>query len=351
MSYAAFMELALYHPDSGYYSAAGRRSGARGDFITSPDLGSLFGEALSLDFVHKWQRMGAPASVDLVEAGAGDGRLARDVLDAAAPFAAFYDSIRLHLVERSPAARTAHKDMLARHEAKLVSSSDRLPERFAGILFANELLDAMPVHVVVMREHGLREVLIDVQRGRLVEIEGEPSTPLILEYLERRGGQLEAGWRTEVNLAALEFLRRVSASLARGFVLLVDYGYESESLSARWHSAGTLRSYTRHVAHMSGEGGAGAPWLFAPGSCDMTSHVDFTALRAAAADLGLRTVQSCDQMHYLLGLGVVERNAGAGRTAGEIARRLALKTLLLPEGFGATHKVLILARDAGATLG
>ncbi|RPJ85209.1 MAG: SAM-dependent methyltransferase, partial [Acidobacteria bacterium] len=142
MSYADFMELALYHPQAGYYSTAVRRSGPQGDFITSVDVGPLFGEALSLQFVRMWRQLGAPPSLDLVEAGAGDGRLSRDVLDAAVSNPAFYDSIRLHLVERSVAARAAQQDTLAGHSAPFVSSRERLPERFAGVLFANELLDA-----------------------------------------------------------------------------------------------------------------------------------------------------------------------------------------------------------------
>ena len=181
LPFAAFMDLALYHPELGYYARARRRSGAAGDFFTSVDAGPLLGELLAAQFAEMW-RLAAPdgsrpqAPFDLVEAGAGSGRLARGVLDhAAAAHAAFYQALRLTLVERSPTARAAHNATLGPHAGRLVQSGVALPARVAGIIYANELLDALPVHSLVMTAAGLREVYVDSREGRLVETAGPVS--------------------------------------------------------------------------------------------------------------------------------------------------------------------------------
>jgi len=346
LSYAEFMELALYDPEAGYYARGARQSGSTGDFVTSVDIGPLFGEMLAVQFAEMWRRLGEPAVLDLVEAGASDGRLARDVLDAASSDPPFYAALRLHLVERSPAARAVERDTLAPHAARLASVGPTLPDRFEGILVANELLDALPVHVVVMRESGLREVFVDLEGDRLVEREAQPSTPRLEAYFAGRG-PLQPGWRTEVNLAAVDWVRAAASRLARGFMLLVDYGHRNHTVDARVHSTGTLRSYRRHRVHATGEGRA--PWLTAPGACDMTTGVDFAAICAAAEGEGLTVLGLPDQMHFLLGLGIAERVARpTGHPPHDLARRLALKTLTLPDGFGASHKVLVLSRHAGA---
>ena len=151
------MELALYHPELGYYSRAARRSGRDGDFFTSVDVGPLFGELIAAELDEMWQvlRASGAGGFDLVEAGAGDGRLARDVLDAAArDHPDFYANVRLTLVERSPAARDAQRATLGPHLERLVAVREDLPPSVEGVIYANELLDAFPVHVVTMTVDG-----------------------------------------------------------------------------------------------------------------------------------------------------------------------------------------------------
>ena len=202
ITFAEYMDLALYHPELGYYARADRRSGRAGDFFTSVDVGPLFGTLLARQFA-EMSRLSEAPRFDLVEAGAGRGRLARDVLDAAArDDPDLYAVVRLTLVERSPDARAAQPSVLGPHVAKLAESTAELPADVQGVIFGNELLDALPCHSVVMSKAGLREVYVDVSGHRLVERLLDPSSREIAAYLERAGARLRPGWRAEVNLAA-----------------------------------------------------------------------------------------------------------------------------------------------------
>ncbi len=353
LTVAELVDQALYHEQLGYYSRAGQRSGRDGDFITSVDVGPLFGELLAAQFAEMASILSGggpagaerPAPFDLVEAAAGNGRLARDLLDAAARrHPEWYRATRLHLVERSGRARAGQPDTLGPHAARLASSSADLPDGVHGVVYANELLDALAPHLVVMREDGLREVHVDADKDRLRTVELRPSSARIAEYLERVGARLEPGWHAEVNLQAADWVRRAGTRLRRGFLVLVDYGFEAPALYSAARAAGTLTTCRRHAAE-GREDGPG--WLLEPGERDITSHVDWTGVRLAAQDAGLRLLGLVDQTYFLLGLA---RTAVAdGDASPEAARRrLALKTLLLPGGMGSTHKVAIFAKGVDA---
>jgi SAM-dependent MidA family methyltransferase len=357
MTVAAFMELALYHPEFGYYARADRRSGRAGDFFTSVDAGPLFGELLERQLAEMANILIAdcgariadcgariadcdPRPFDLVEAGAGNGRLSADILHAARTRApAFYDSIRLHLVDVSAAACGAHRSALGEASDRLVWSNSSLPDSFEGALVANELIDALPVHQVVMREEGLREVYVVADAARLALVEGPPSTPALREYLDRLGVQLQPGWRVEINLRALEWLREAGRRLRRGFVIVIDYGHEARELYSASHSSGTLTTFCRHRS--AGPEKAGPPsWLQSPGEQDITAHVDFTSLQTAAEGDGLQTLGFMDQTYFLLGLLPAE--------FGDAQSVRNLKTLIMPGGLGSTHKVMIFGKGVGA---
>lgn len=350
LPFAAWAELALYHPELGYYARADRRSGRAGDFFTSVDLGPLFGALLASQFAETWRLLRTPR-FDLVEAAAGDGRLARDVLDAAAADdPAFYAAVDLHLVERSRAARDAQAAVLGPHAGKLASSGPGLPPAVRGAVFANELLDALPPHLLQMTAGGLREVYVDVdaETGGFVERLGPLSDARVRAHVDERGIRLAEGWRAEVTPAAADWVRQAVAALDRGFLLLIDYGHEARELYSATHAAGTLAAYRRHRA-ADAAGGAPPPWLAAPGECDITAHVDLTLVRDTAERWGARTLGVLDQTYFLLGLGAVERAAreSAGGGVAALRRRLALKSLLVPGGLGSTHKVLIFGKDVG----
>lgn len=341
---ARYVELALYHPEHGYYSSAAQRSGRSGDFFTSVDLGPLFGELLEVQLAEMWETCSRGA-FDLVEAAAGNGRLARDILDAAAVRdAAFLDAVRLHLVERSAGARSSQRETLGVHAGRLASSGDTLPRAVRGVILANELLDALPPHLVVMRREGLREVFVDASAGRLVTRELAPSSPALEEHLASLGARLQPGWFAEVNLAAHDWVQMASRALDRGFLLLIDYGHEAHVLHSAAYAGGTLTSF-RH--HASEDRTAGAGWLRDPGERDLTSHVDLTTVRQAAEREGLTTLGVVDQTYFLLGLGLEERLSRPAAEPTAARRRLAAKTLLLPGGLGSTHKAMLFAKGMG----
>lgn len=345
------MSLALYHPEQGYYASAARRTGRHGDFFTSVDVGPIFGALLARQFAEMWRVMQDPGPFDLVEAAASNGQLARDVLDwAQANDPEFYAAIRLHLVESSTAARAAQRAVLAAHERALAASSARLPDVVHGVIYANELLDALPVHSVVMTEHGLREHYVDIAAdGGLIERVGRPSTDALERYLAHAGVELQPGWRAEINLAALAWVARACLALHRGFLVLIDYGHHARELYSATHAAGTLTSFHRHVSAVSGAPlSTGPTWLASPGDRDITSHVDLTSIERAATELGCVSLGMLDQTYFLLALGLSELVDGGGTSLAETRKRLALKTLLMPGGLGSTHKVMVFAKHIGS---
>jgi SAM-dependent MidA family methyltransferase len=344
ISFAEFMDIALYHPELGYYARAVQKTGRAGDFFTSVDVGPIFGELLAKQFAEMWQILqsgsdpiigaGTRLRFDLVEAGAGSGRLARDILDAAQRIdPEFYPAIRLSLVEQSPVARAAQTATLGPHASLLTHSSASLPNGVSGVVFANELLDALPTHVVVMTENGLREVFVDISNDKFVERHEELSSPRIAEYLARAGAEMRVGWRAEVNLAAEEWVKTAAAALQRGFLVIIDYGHDERELYNGSHATGTLTSFRKHSQP--------SDFLQQPGETDLTAHVDLTAVTRAAEHAGLDVIARLDQTYFMLGLGIAELE---GLT---LKQRLAMKTLLLPGGLGSTHKVLIFGKHVG----
>lgn len=390
------MDIALYHSEFGYYARAAQRSGRAGDFFTSVDVGAMFGDLLEIQVAemaeilaamtaeaagHAEKTTDVPAHsavnlFDLVEAGAGNGRLSSDILRAARRrHPDLFRRTKLHLVEAGAAARGAQPATLGEAGERLGSSDARLPPSFDGVLIANELLDAFPVHQVVMRPGGLREVYVDLPADSghgsaphppLVTREGPLSTPALAEYLRRLDITLEPGWRVEINLRAVDWIRQAAQRLRRGFIILIDYGHEAPDLYGVAHAGGTLATFARHT--MAGaESAPAAPWLMTPGAQDITAHVDFTTVRDTAEAEGLATLGFLDQTYFLMGLldyGSQGSPSSQGSEGAQGARRnlvnpgnlvnlenlenrLALKTLLMPGGLGSTLKVLLLGKGVG----
>jgi SAM-dependent MidA family methyltransferase len=246
-------------------------------------------------------------------------------------------------VEHSPAARAAQAAVLGPHAARLhhsASSLAALPHRVNGVIFANELLDALPTHAVAMSAEGLGEVFVDCRDGKFVEVLTEPSTPRVAAYLARAGAGLAPGWRAEVNLAAEDWITSAAQTLERGFLLIIDYGHEETELYGASHSAGTLTMFKQHTTSAD---------LQEPGSCDITAHVDLSAVRRAAEHEGLNLLARLDQTYFMMGLGIEDLlNTPQGFDSASLHRRLALKTLLLPGGLGSTHKVFVFGKGVGA---
>jgi SAM-dependent MidA family methyltransferase len=272
----------------------------------------------------------------LVEAAAGDGRLTRDILDAAAcDHADLYAHLHATPVERSAAACARHQEMLQAHADRYAGSRADLPSSITGAVIANELLDALPVHVVVGSASGLREIYVDQREGRLVETEG-PLSAAVAAYLDREAIRLRPGARGEVGVRAVEWVTAAANALESGFVLLFDYGYPSAELYSDAHAAGTLTTFRRHTSGTDS-------WLRDPGEADVTSHVNLTAISRAAESAGLVPMGTTDQTYFLLQLGIAAR-LPQGADAAAVATRLAAKTLLMPGGLGSTLKVLAFAK-------
>jgi SAM-dependent MidA family methyltransferase len=367
LTVAAFMDLALYDSELGYYARAAQRSGRAGDFFTSVDVGPLFGELLAAQIAEMAGLLAdgaAPASpprFDLVEAGAGNGRLAADILRALhTHHPDVYAQTSLHLVEQSAPAREAQRDTLDALANRLASSTSDLPATYAGVLFANELLDAMPVHQVIMREDGLKEVYVAAtgEPPVLVTLEGPPSTPELATYLASAGVTLEPGWRVEIGLAAAAWVRDAARRLRRGFIVLVDYGHDARELYSVTHSSGTLTTFSRHTAAGAESRPGTPPWIERPGEQDITAHVDFSTVQRVAEEEGATTIAFLDQTYFVMGIigsqGAHGSRGAQGSWGSQGSRGAqgsrgsgALKTLMMPGGLGSTMKVLILGKGVG----
>ena len=331
------MQIALYDPEHGYYAQAAQRSGKQGDFYTSVDVSSLFGATIAEQLAEMWDllRRDGAERFDLVEAAAGNGRLARDILDAAAErHPEFYRRIELTLIERSAAARHAQRQMLGPHVDRLQSSAATLPPGTCGAIVANELLDALPVDVVQMTPQGLHEVVVAERQGALVE-ELRPVHHSGLSDLPA----LEPGQRAEIGHVAMRWIRDAALSLSRGFVLLFDYGYIPSREYFRAHPEGTLMTYRAHRA-------GGDAWLGDPGERDITAHVNLTAVRQAAEAAGLTTLGIVDQTYFLMALGLADRLC-TGHDSRALRQRLAARTLMMPGGLGDTMKAMIFSKAMG----
>lgn len=329
------MEAALYDPADGYYTSHAA-IGFEGDFLTSPDLGPTFGKALSRAMGEFWAALGHPPSWDLVEAGAGRGVLMRDLLGTLGrerPEAA--RGVRPAIVEVSPRLRDQQALALEGRELRYASVARALAP-IDGVVFANEVLDAFPVHILVRGTDGVREVFVAVEDGRFVEVLRAPSHP---DLRLRIPDTVPAGGRWEASPAAEGWLAGIAAALSRGYLLLIDYGADEAGLLAR-SGAGTVRGYARHRLVEDP--------LAEPGTHDLTASVNFTAIRRAAEGAGLQHVGTSTQRDVLLALGAreaVARPSGPLDLLRATSRRSAVETLLDPRGLGA-FVVMCFAKEA-----
>ena len=258
---------------------------------------------------------------------------------AAREFPEFYRCIRLTLVERSAAARGALAVRLGPHVGRVAEMRASLPTGVTGVIYANELLDAFPVHVVTRTPEGLREIAISERDGMLVESLMPLSSEHLVEHLRSADVVVDVGARVEVALAASAWVAGAAEALSRGFLLLFDYGREARELYSAAHPAGTLTTYRGHRA-------AASDWLTAPGESDLTAHVDLTTVRRTAEACGLVTLGILDQTYFLLSLGLAER-LETGHDQRAMRQRLAARTLMMPGGLGSTMKAMVFAKNVG----
>ncbi len=316
MSFRDFMEAALYHPEYGYYSTL-RGFGRAGDFITSPEIHPVFGALIGRQALDLWEALGQPAPFRILEVGAGAGALARALLDWASSDApALARVARYTIEERSPSLRRVQQQTLAAKGVAWNGSGE--PPHF---VLANELLDALPVYRVVVREGHLRELRVGLDaRDRFVWVEAEDIPPAVAEHLDRLGVRPPEGGVGEINTGLVAWARDLAARLERGLALVLDYGDTAEALYAR--PQGTLLTYYRHTL--------GSDPLVRVGRQDISTHVDFTTLAAAAGHAGLEVLGLVRQHRLLRHLGLRQF---AVLLPGPADRR-ALAQLVDPRGLG-----------------
>jgi SAM-dependent MidA family methyltransferase len=298
ITFARFMELALYDPAGGYYRAEAARPGRDGDFLTAPEAHPIFGAALSRAVADAWDRLDRPDPFALREFGAGTGTLAVAILDGLAterPDLAM--AIRYEPIEVEPRRLEAIASRLdaAGHGARLtVSASTDGP--VDGFFLANEVLDALPTHRVVARDGRLREVLVGIGDDAFVDVEADLSTPALAARLADERVTLADGQRAEICLAVDGWVAEAAGGLRRGVLLFIDYGYPAAELyDPIPRRDGTLRAYLRHRVHDD-------PYLHV-GRQDLTAHVDVTEVERAAGAAGLAHLGTTTQAEFLVGLG------------------------------------------------
>lgn len=342
LTFADFMDLVLYDPLAGYYTAQDAALGPGGDFVTSAHLGHDFGELLAVQWADLWDSLDRPTPFDVVELGAGQGLVAAQGLTyLEAQFPQCFQAVAYHIVEKSPALQTVQRQRLAPWGDRITwSTLEDLPDDgITGCIFSNELVDALPVHQVVLTETGLQEVYVTLDGDRLQEVIAAPSTPRLADYFPWVGINLSdpiypLGYRTEVHLAALDWLTTVANKLHRGYVLTIDYGYPASRYYSRGRSQGTVQCYYQHAHHND-------PYRHI-GHQDITAHVNFTALERQGEVQGLKTIGVTQQAMFLMALGLGDRlNALAAIQATDpatvqqaIQRRDRLHQLISPMGLG-----------------
>ncbi|WHZ23332.1 MAG: SAM-dependent methyltransferase, MidA [Nitrospira sp.] len=340
ISFARFMELALYHPQFGYYvrpvDPAQERIGWSGDFYTSSDVHPILGQALAKQAQQLDALLGHPDPFTVVEMGAGKGLLARDFLTTCrkAP-ADLGDRLRYLSIERSASMRMLQQKNLApwiQHTGR-VAWIDRLedlsPNSVTGLFISNELVDAFPVHRIAVIDGEPQEIYVDVREDRFTEVH-RPLSKDLTSYLRDGGITLPDSYRTEINLAAIGWIQQVAQVMARGAVLTIDYGHTSEDLYGPERKNGTFLCYYHQTASEDAYDRVGEQ--------DMTAHVDFTALAQAGQQAGLDVTGFTNQMSFLIGLGAEQMLESLQPESPEF---YAAIHLLRPDGMGRTFKVLV----------
>lgn len=343
ITFARFMEQALYHPEHGYYSSPGVKIGRCGDFYTAPTVSPLFGAMAARQLEEMWRLAGRPESWTIVEFGPGTGKLAGDIMNAlihAHP--EFYQAVTYYLVEISPGFKEQQQLELAGHEGAsrfswLGSLSEISPSGFEGCVLANELVDAFPVHLVQQSGNGLRELFVDLDRHNNFHfVESDLSTGELAEYFHIQNVKLEEGQRAEVNLRTSGWLVEVTRYLNRGFVLLIDYGATAKDLYGPHRFNGTLRCFHKHKLVENP--------LVNVGIQDITAHVNFKALAIQGQHAGLLPLGLVSQPQFLLNLGIldtVKEHNDYTYNPEILKKTMAIKQLVLPGGMGDIFKVLV----------
>ncbi len=338
IDFAAYMELALYAPGLGYYSAGAQKFGGAGDFVTAPELSPLFAQALARQAAQVLVECGG----DILELGAGSGRLAVDMLRTLSLDAALPE--RYSILELSADLRQRQRALFEREAPELlpcVQWLDVLPERFTGLVLGNEVLDALPVHWVRHGDAGWRERGVAHHDGGFAWQE----RPLAEGPLFDAASALpvDGDYLTEIDLAAPALIRSLAARLDRGALLFIDYGFPRSEYFHPQRSEGTLMCHYRHRAHAD-------PFAL-PGLTDITAHVDFTAVAEAGVESGLALLGYTSQANFLIACGITDLLRGlAPNDPAYMRQAAALQKLMSPAEMGELFKAIALGKGVDTPL-
>ncbi len=345
--FSRYMELALYAPGLGYYSAGMHKFGAAGDFVTAPEISALFGRTLA----RQAAQVLPLAAGNILEIGAGSGRLAFDLLTELDKLGRLPE--RYSILEVSADLRERQRQLLQPY-APRVAWLDALPATFTGLVLGNEVLDAMPVHLVAWREDGLYERGVSCEDGAFRWSERKLTGGELFNAaaklaptltLPRNAGEgKESGMVSEISLAARGFIATLADMLEQGVILMLDYGFgESEYYHPQRH-AGTLMCHTRHHAHDDP--------FYLPGLQDITAHVDFTAIATTGIAHGLNFLGYTSQAHFLLNCGITDLLAQTPpeQASAYLPLSSQAQKLLNPAEMGELFKVIALGKGIDAPL-
>ena len=341
IGFARFMELALYAPGLGYYSAGSRKLGREGDFVTAPELSALFGRCLARQLAE----LIGQGLASVLEIGAGSGALASDLLPELAALGRAPEPY--FILEVSADLRERQRERIARRapqQAAKVRWLEVLPPDFSGIIIGNEVLDAMPAHVVRTRGGAIEELGVsrsDGGDGPFVRA-WRPASGALLAAARRL--DLPDDYETEIHLAARAFVKSFARALGRGVLLFIDYGFPAREYYHPQRATGTLMCHYRHHAH--------ADPLCLVGLQDITTHVDFSAIAEAGAGGGLEVLGYTSQARFLINCGITDI---LGETPASDVRAYAplasqAQKLLSPAEMGELFKVIALGRGVAPPL-
>ncbi|MCX7759874.1 MAG: SAM-dependent methyltransferase [Hydrogenothermaceae bacterium] len=340
ISFRDFMEIALYYPYYGYYTSDKDKIGGFGDYFTSSELDPIFGQLLAKQFIEIYQRYFDKQQTQIVELGSGKGYLLHDVIRyIKESYPEIYQNIKFISVEKSDYHRQLQKELLKDFDnIEYFPDISDLP-KIKGIIYSNELFDAIPTHMIKVRDGKVYEVYLTLDKeDEVVEIEREIFKE-IRRYIEDLSIELPDNITTEINIDAIKVISMLADKLEKGFIFTIDYGYPSRELYKPYRNRGTLICYYKHTYNEN--------YYQNVGLQDITSHVNFSALSYYGEKSGLKTVGFTDQAHFLVNLGLAEElnNLYEKGDYKSYERANRLKTLILPKGMGEKFKILIQSKN------
>lgn len=335
LSFERYMELALYAPGLGYYSSGTQKFGRQGDFITAPELSFLFSQSLARQCQ---QVLSTFPGADILEIGAGSGKMAADILLLLEKMNGLPN--HYYILELSADLKKRQTETLAQLCPHLLPSIvwlNTLPTTFSGVILANELLDAMPMHLFQIQNNRMYDVNITENAGILAYTYTPTQDTVLLNFVNSL--QLPNGYTSEINRLLPHWIASLSDLLKIGVIFLIDYGFPCAEYYHPDRKLGTLMCHYKHHAHTD-------PLRY-PGLQDMTAHVDFTAIAIAASDNNLSVLGFCEQAAFLFGCGLLELAAKAPPTteAERVMQNHAINTLTSPAEMGELFKVIALGRN------